>query len=250
MTDVQEFRPGGYRFIKAVFQYSAGVAALPGFHIRRVRFTRPVPLALGFQKIEQMLKSAGRPLTALCGCELRSPAPFTEDGFRSFNEIYTGTLTRWSIFDGKSNPVARSNVCPAADPPPEPSLHAFSYTEISDDAAPSFVVAGGAEAPEGHANYRDHIVRLNDVSPAGMREKARFVLNEMERRLNAFGVTWRDTTATQVYTIHDLHPFLADEIVKRGAAHAGLTWQYCKPPVIGLEYEMDCRGVKTEEIAL
>jgi hypothetical protein len=209
-----------------------------------------VPLALGFQKIEQMLKSAGRPLTALCGCELRSPAPFTEDGFRSFNEIYTGTLTRWSIFDGKSNPVARSNVCPAADPPPEPSLHAFSYTEISDDAAPSFVVAGGAEAPEGHANYRDHIVRLNDVSPAGMREKARFVLNEMERRLNAFGVTWRDTTATQVYTIHDLHPFLADEIVKRGAAHAGLTWQYCKPPVIGLEYEMDCRGVKTEEIAL
>jgi hypothetical protein len=250
MTDVQEFRPGGYRFIKAVFQYSAGVAALPGFHIRRVRFTRPVPLALGFQKIEQMLKSAGRPLTALCGCELRSPAPFTEHGFRSFNEIYTGTLTRWSIFDGKSNPVARSNVCPAADPPPEPSLHAFSYTEISDDAAPSFVVAGGAEAPEGHANYRDHIVRLNDVSPAGMREKARFVLNEMERRLNAFGVTWRDTTATQVYTIHDLHPFLADEIVKRGAAHAGLTWQYCKPPVIGLEYEMDCRGVKTEEIAL
>jgi hypothetical protein len=250
MTDVQEFRPGGYRFIKAVFQYSAGVAALPGFHIRRVRFTRPVPLALGFQKIEQMLKSAGRPLTALCGCELRSPAPFTEDGFRSFNEIYTGTLTRWSIFDGKSNPVARSNVCPAADPPPEPSLHAFSYTEISDDAAPSFVVAGGAEAPEGHANYRDHIVRLNDVSPAGMREKARFVLNEMERRLNAFDVTWRDTTATQVYTIHDLHPFLADEIVKRGAAHAGLTWQYCKPPVIGLEYEMDCRGVKTEEIAL
>jgi hypothetical protein len=250
MTDVQEFRSGGYRFIKAVFQYSAGVAALPGFRIRRIRFTRPVPLALGFQKIEQTLKSAGRPLTALCGCELRSPAPFTEDGFRSFNEIYTGTLTRWSIFDGKSNPVARSNVCPAVDPPPEPSLHAFSYTEISDDSAPSFVVAGGAEAPEGHANYRDHIVRLNDVSPAGIREKARFVLNEMERRLNALGVTWRDTTATQVYTIHDMHPFLADEIVKRGAAHAGLTWQYCKPPVVGLEFEMDCRGVKTEETAL
>jgi hypothetical protein len=211
---------------------------------------KPVPLALGFQKIEQMLKSAGRPLTALCGCELRSPAPFTEDGFRSFNEIYTGTLTRWSIFDGKSNTVARSNLCPAADFPPEPSLHAFSYTEISDDAAPSFVVAGGAEAPEGHANYRDHIVRLNDVSPAGMREKARFVLNEMECRLNALGFTWRDTTTTQVYTIHNFHPFLADEIVQRGAAHAGLTWQYCKPPVVGLEYEMDCRGVKTEEIAL
>ena len=26
-----DFEPGGYRFIKGPFQYSAGVAALPGF---------------------------------------------------------------------------------------------------------------------------------------------------------------------------------------------------------------------------
>ena len=99
-----------------------------------------------------------------------------------------GTLERWSIFDGTTNPVARSNVCPAIDPPAEPSFHAFAYTELAPDAEPSFVVAGSGEAPEGHGNYRDHIVRLGDVSAAGLREKARFVLGEMERRLSATGL--------------------------------------------------------------
>jgi len=249
MANVQEFEPGGYRFIKAVFQYSGGVAAMPGFRIRRVRFARPVPLAAGFQRIETILQAAGRPLTAFCQCELRSPAPFTEEGFRVFNEVYTGTLRRWSIFDGTTNPVARSNVCPAADPPAEPSFHAFSYTEpAAADTVPSFVVAGSGEAPEGRTNYRDHIVRLGDTSPEGLREKARFVLDEMERRMGALGFNWEDTTAAQVYTVYDLHPFLADEIVRRGAAHAGLTWQYCRPPVVGLDYEMDCRGLEIEQV--
>jgi hypothetical protein len=33
-----DFAPGGYRFIKGPFQYSAGVAALPGFRLVRVMF--------------------------------------------------------------------------------------------------------------------------------------------------------------------------------------------------------------------
>jgi hypothetical protein len=248
MSDVREFAPGGYRFIKAVFQYSGGVAALPGHRIVRVRFRQPVALNDGFRRIEAVLRAAGRPLTALCACELRSPAPFSESGFRQFNEIYAGTLQRWRIYDGKVNPVARSNVCPATHPPKEPSFHAFAYTEASEGDDPSFIVAGGAEAPEGLANYRDHIVRLGDLSPNGLRDKARYVLQAMEARLSALGFDWRDTTATQAYTVHDLHPFLADEIVRRGAAHAGLTWHYCRPPVTGLEYEMDCRGISHERV--
>jgi hypothetical protein len=47
--------------------------------------------------------------------------------------------------------------------------------------------------------------------------------------------------------VHDLYPFLADEIVRRGAARSGLTWHFNRPPVIGLEYEMDCRGVMHEQ---
>jgi hypothetical protein len=245
---VLPFERGGYRFVEGVFQYSAGVAAEAGHRIVRVQFRGPVALEEGFRRIKQIIGAAGRPLTAFCACELRSPAPFTESGFAAFNKIYVGTLERWSIYDGKTNPVARSNVCPAVEPPAEPSFHAFSFTETAANAEPSFVVAGSGEAPEGRGNYRDHIVRRGDTSPEGIREKARFVLGEMERRMGALGFSWKDTTAAQLYTIHDIHPFLADEIVRRGAARSGLTWHYNRPPVVELEYEMDCRGVNIERV--
>ena len=112
----------------------------------------------------------------------------------------------------------------------------------------NFVIAGSGEAREGGASYRERTVRRGEQSPDAMREKARFVLGEMERRLGLLGVGWADTTATQVYTVFDLYPFLADEIVRRGAAHAGLTWHYCRPPVQELDYEMDCRGVTSERV--
>jgi hypothetical protein len=243
-----DFLPGNYRYIPGVFQYSAGVAALPGHAIRRVRFRRPVPLAHGFERIAACIKAAGRPLTAFCACELRSPAPFTEEGFRVFNEVYVVTLREWGLFDGRVNPVARSNVCPEIDPPPVPSFHAFAFTVAATQAAPSFVIAGSGEAPEGRANYRDHIVRRGETSADALREKARFVLGEMERRLGLVGFTWADTTATQAYTVRDLFPFLGDEIVRRGAAHAGLTWHFDRPPVRELEFEMDCRGVASEQV--
>ena len=116
------------------------------------------------------------------------------------------------------------------------------------DAPPSFVVAGSGEAAEGKGDYRASTVSLGDVSPAGLRSKARFVLAEMERRLAALGFSWADTTASQLYTVHDIHPFLAEELVARGAMPAGLTWHFNRPPVIDLEYEMDCRGVHREHV--
>ena len=246
MSDVRVFGPGGYRFINAVFQYSGGVAAEPGHRIVRVRLSRPVPLVEGFRLVESTLGTAGRPLTALCACELRSPAPFSETGFREFNELYAGQLKEWNLYDGTVNPVARSNVCPAVNAPKEPSLYAFAYTERHAGDSRTFIVAGSAEAPEGKPNYRDFIIRFRDITPSGLREKARWVLGTMESRLSALGFQWADTTATQVYTVHDLHPFLGEEIVRRGAAHAGLTWHYCRPPVVDLEYEMDCRGIALE----
>jgi hypothetical protein len=248
VSDVRVFAAGGYRFIDAVFQYSGGVAAQPGHRIVRTRLARPLPLREGFRAIEETLRAAGRPLAAFCACELRSPAPFSEAGFREFNELYAAQLRHWGLYDGTSNPVARSNVCPAIDPPHEPSLYAFAYTELHDGDSRTFVVAGSGEAPEGKANYRDFIVRRGDASAAGLREKARFVLGVMEGRLSALGFSWADTTAAQVYTVHDLHPFLAEEIVRRGAAQGGLTWHYCRPPVVELEYEMDCRGVNLERV--
>jgi hypothetical protein len=43
-----------------------------------------------------------------------------------------------------------------------------------------------------------------------------------------------------------LRHVLADEIVRRGAAQHGLTWHFARPPVVDLEYEMDCRSVPVE----
>ena len=239
---------GGYRFIPGVFQYSAGVAALPGFRIERVQFDKPVPLSDGFARIAAMLKAAGRPLQAFCACELRSPAPFTEAGFRAFNELYVGTLAGWGILQDGINPIARSNVCPAFDPPKEPGFHAFSYTAPAAVATPSFVVSGSGEAPEGKASYREHIVARGDISTAGLREKAAWVLGEMERRMAALGRGWEDASSVQVYSVHDIHPLMRDEIGRRGAARHGVTWHFCRPPVVELEFEMDCRRVSLEHV--
>ncbi len=238
----------GYRYIPGPFQYSAGVAALPGFAIERVRFTNPVPVAEGFQRIEAYLREAGVPLTAFCACELRSPAPFTDSGFIAFNRVYVGTLERWGIFAQERNPVARSNVCPEIDKPAEPSFHAFCYVRPAPGTDGSFVVAGSGESLEGAGPYRDKTVRHGETSPDALAEKGRYVLDVMQARMAALGVAWGATTAVQVYTVHDLYPFLASEIVTRGAARHGLTWHFCRPPVIGLEYEMDCRRVAIERV--
>lgn len=248
MSTTIAFPAGGFRFIPGVFQYSAGVAATAGFRIERARFRSPVPLAEGFERIAAHLRAAGRPLTAFCACELRSPAPFTEVGFKDFNERYVGTLKTWGLYEGGNNPVARSNVCPEISPPAEPSFHAFSYTVADSGAVPSFVVAGSGEAPEGKGNYRDHAISPGDVSPAGLRSKAVWVLGEMERRLAALDAGWSGTTAVQLYTVYDVHPFLADELVRRGAMPSGLTWHFNRPPVDGLDYEMDCRGISVERV--
>src|SRR3954452_3591389 len=178
-----DFPAGNYRFIPAVFQYSGGVAANPGYEIERVRFDKWVPLAEGFARIAKYIQGAGRLLTSFCACELRSPAAFTDEGFRNFNLHYVKTLAEWGIYDGKTNPVARSNVCPEIDPPGEPAFHAFSFTVAQDDAAPSFVISGGAEAREGGASYKERTIRRGETSADAIREKAVYVLDEMERRL-------------------------------------------------------------------
>jgi hypothetical protein len=231
-----------------VFQYSAGVKALPGYRIECARFARLVPLREGFTRIAALLCDTGRPLTAFCACELRSPAPFTEDGFRAFNQSYATVLREWGLLASGANPVARGNVCPEVDPPAEPGFHAFCYTVPDDAAVPSFVVAGSGEVTEGQATYRDHVIAPGDTSAAGMRAKAHFVVGEMERRMALLGADWSVVTGAQAYTVYEMVGFIADEIVRRGAMAHGLTWHFARPPIVGLDFEMDCRRVAVERV--
>lgn len=236
-----------YRYIPGPFQYSAGVVAKPGFAMQRVRFANPVPLVEGFRRIEAFLTAEGLPLTAFAACELRSPAPFTDAGFTAFNREYVGTLERWGLFKDDANPVARSNVCPELNKPDGPSFHAFSFAAPEPVAPFSFVIAGSGEALEGPGAYRDRTVRYGDTSKEGMRDKIAHVMAVMEQRMSAIGANWADTTAMQAYTVFDIHPHLAG-ITERSGARNALDWHFCRPPVVGLDFEMDCRCVFTERI--
>jgi hypothetical protein len=247
MTGLIHFTDGGYAFLKGGFPYSQGVKALHGYALERARFAQPLPVAQGFAAIEAHLAAIGRPRTALCAAELRSPSALTMAGFRTFNETYVEVLKRWDLFRDGLNPVARSNVAPQVSPPAEPCFYAFSYTVPAGDDSVSFVVAGSGEWPEG-GMFPEDIVARGDVTAAGLREKSRFVLGKMEDRLAALSASWREASAVQVYTVHDIHPLVATEILPRTGNGAGLTWHYCRPPIRELEYEMDVRGVAVERV--
>jgi hypothetical protein len=236
------FQAGNYRYIKAVFQYSSGVAAQPGYEIERARFASPLPLAQAYAAVEDYLKSLGRPITAFAACELRTPEPFTDQGFIEFNKVYVTTLARWGIYkegDEPVNPVARTNVCPMYGKPTEPVMYAFSYT-VPDNGhgAPrgSFIIAGGAEGK----------TRAGDSSPEALREKVSVVVAEMGRRLQVLGFSWKDAVTTQAYTVQNIGHLAGEILAARGVTNGGLVWYYARPPVIGRDYEMDVRGAVRE----
>jgi hypothetical protein len=247
MTACVPFSKGGYRYIPAVFQYSSGVAAEPGFEIERVRLLKPLPLADGFAFVERHISGLGRPSTAFAACELRSAAPFTEEGFHQFNREYVKTLERWQIYEDEKNPVARTNVCPAHGKPAEPVLYAFSYTvPASGVRRGGFIVAGGAEVRPGTGSYAERTVRNGETSPEAMREKLQFVVGEMEQRLSALGFAWHDAVSTQAYTVQDIGALVGPQLAARGVLPGGLSWHFARPPVVGLEFEMDVRGAARE----
>lgn len=244
MSDVRVFAPGQYRYIKAVFQYSGGVAAESGFEIERVRIMQPMRLGDAFAAIEAHLKAIGRPLTAFAQCELRSPGQFDDQGFIAFNKQYVQTLERWGIYKDGDNPVARTNVCPVYGSPAEPSMVGFSYTVPARGKRGTFVLAGGGDARPGSGSYAERIVRYGDTSIEALREKVAFTAHEMERRLKLLGFTWDDAVSTQAYTVNNIGHLVAEDLAKRGLT--SVNWHYARPPVKGLEYEMDVRGQARE----
>jgi len=239
---------GNYRFLPGIAPYSCGVVAASGFEVVHVTLQRPVPYRSGFDHIAQFLEQRGRPRAALCGIELRSPRPYSFAGFAEFNSGYATILQGWGLFVNGVNPVPRTNVAPLVAPPAEPVLYAFSFTQACDpDAAPTFIVAGGGELPEGVLN-RDGIVSLGETSPAGVVAKARFVMDLMENRLTGLSGHWSQVTAADVYTIHPIDKLLAPVILERMGAAAihGIRWHLSRPPIEEIEFEMDLRGVRTE----
>ena len=244
---LRDVSAGGYRFIPGISAFSSGVVADSGWEIVHATLAAPVPWRDGFARIDRHLREAGRPRAALCGIELRSPAPFSFGGFDEFNQGYRALLAEWKILIGDDNPIPRTNVCPVSGAPREPSLFAFDYTVAGMTPAPTFVVAGAGEMRE-RGKGAEGIVRHGDTSPGAMREKARFVMTIMQERLLALGGTWDRVTVIDVYAAQPIHEIVQYEILPHAgpAAIHGVRWFPSLPPIQGLEFELDLRGVARE----
>ena len=240
---------GNYRFLTGIAPYSSGVVALPGYEIVHVTLNTPRPYQQGFELIDHHLAEQNRPRQALCAIELRSPAPFTFAGFAEFNQGYQNILADWGLLVEGRNPIARTNVAPEVAAPSEPMLYAFSYTQPDGQAEsdPTFVVAGAGELRGGNLSPEE-IVRAGETTVDAIREKAAHVMGIMQARLTGLQVEWAQLTAVDIYTVQSIQPFLAPTILEMmgPAAIHGVRWFFSRPPISGLDFEMDMRGIQVE----
>ena len=148
---------------------------------------------------------------------------------RVFNKSYVQVLTDWQIVTEGLNPVARTNIAPEIAAPAAPSLYGFSYTVPSSIKMKTFIVAGGGELPEGSLDPHD-VIRRGEDSAEALREKVRFVMGLMSRRLKDLGVSWNVATNVNIYTVHPIAGLFADEIIKPMGASGihGATWHYSR----------------------
>ncbi len=241
-----EQHDGNFTFIKSSGPFSFGCRAQPGYEVTHATF-HPLPaLEEGYDLIVCYLQQLGRPIQALCGMELRIPQPLSPQGFAEFNEPYVQRLSDWEILVDGLNPTARTNVAPAVHPVAEPSLYGFSYTVPTDHDRPSFILSGAADIRRSEKG--SEVVSYGDISPQGVSQKARAVLETLTERLQEFSLAWADVTAVDLYTVHDVHPLLETEILPglaSGGQH-GLRWHYARPPVTEVEYEMGAQAVYQE----
>ena len=239
---------GHYHFLKGIDPYSCGVIADEGYEIIHVTWRRPPPWRKGFDRVAAYLDAIGCERYALCGMELRSPAPFTIQGFIDFNREYCRVLAAWDLYIGELNPVARTNVVSRYEPPAEPVLHGFSYTVPNAAIDVRTLVVAGAGELRGGVLVEEGIIRRGETSTAAMAEKAMYVMQVMAERLEGLGGHWDLINAVDLYTVHPIDG-LVEEVVLNcmdGARRHGVRWYQARPPVVDIEFEMDMRGVRTE----
>jgi hypothetical protein len=239
---------GNYTFVAGIGPFSAAVKAQPGFEIVHARILPHCGLSEGYTRLERHLQLSGRPLEALCGMELRIPKVLSREGFDEFNRPYIEQLRTWGLDVAGANPVTRTNVAYETSPVGEPSLAGFYYTVLSTVSRETFVLSGVAEIASREGAVQ--IVARGDTSTSGLRQKLECILDVLGGHLAELKLGWEMATAVNVYTVFDVHPLLAPQLlpVLRAASHAGITWQFARPPVNGLDLEVDARAIRTETV--
>jgi hypothetical protein len=238
-----ENEAGGYRVLPAGQVFCGGVVPVEGHEIVHALFRPWVPLQAAWGIIETHLKSAGRPIQALCGMELRIAEQLTPEGFRAFNAPYIEELRKRDLIIGRYSAVCRTNVAPASDAPAQPMVHAFSYCTTSSQTGKTFCLSGTADI-----DGRGNIVAEGDVSPAGMRKRLRHCVDVITERLTQLELEWTDATHIDLCLARDIDEMLGSLVVPglQGSAARGIRVHHARPPIVGAEVELECRGVRQE----
>ena len=152
---------GNYHFLKGIAPFSFGCLADEGYEIERVTF-HPLPKDMddGFNRIKAYMEKIGRPITALCGIELRMPEALPFPAFIQFNQGYEKRLEEWGLLLDGTNPLARTNVVYEYDPLKEASVYGFSYTVPAESKRKTFVLSGMPEITD-----KLEMVRAGETSP-------------------------------------------------------------------------------------
>ncbi len=241
---------GGYRFLPGIAPYSCGVVSAPGHEIAHVTLERPVPYERGFDLIRARLGDEGRPVAALCGVELRSPRPFSFEGFAEFNAGYARILEGWGAVRRGRQPRGPDQRRPRGRPAraSRPSTASPMRGHATRRCRRRSSSPGPANCPR--ASWRPGgIVRAGrDARRRRSPRRRAFVMDLMEARLRGLGVGWDRVTAVDLYTVHPVADLLPEVILGRigAAAVHGVRWSYSRPPIEGIEFEMDVRGVRAE----
>ncbi|MGO9607560.1 MAG: hypothetical protein ACLQAT_29870 [Candidatus Binataceae bacterium] len=240
---------GNYKFLSGRgVPFSSGAVADSGYGIVHATFRPLVRLSEGYGLIERHLRDVDRAINTVCGVELRIPAPLTPAGFEEFNRAYLERIAAWGVMVDRFNPIARTNVAPAVATIDEPSLYGFYYiVPAAGVSRPAFVLAGAPEMATS-ADGKREIVALGDVSSEGLRRKTLCVIDNLGKVLGEMKLNWSDASAVNLYTVHNLQPLFASDLIPALgiAAHRGIRWHYSRPPVVGLELEIDCYAAQRE----
>ena len=109
------------------------------------------------------------------------------------------------------------------------------------------MLAGVPEVASREGGKRE-VVAAGDVSLEGLRRKNACILEALGGLLREMNLNWSEASAVNLYTVHDLHPLFATELLPAlgTAAYRGIRWHYARPPVLGLELEIDGYAAREE----
>ena len=237
---------GNFHFTRGSAFYASAVIADPGFEIVRAVFENPLPLNAGFNAIQRELKNQGRPVKALCGIELRAPAPYpNRASFTEFNSTYVDRLRRLGLLVDERVPLTRANLAVTDASVNQQCVYAFLYTIPSTETRPTFATSAVANlkfAPDGTVDEPN--------SREGLKEKVSLIARTVDEKIQEIGANWALATQVRIYTVQPISDFFVQIILPLaglGARH-GLNWYYVLPPVQGMTVEIDVRGLLKEVV--